>query len=337
MPHPRPMRSTLLVVLLVASALGAAGCFSKNATPNTYTFSASGGKVSPGWAYDGTGLEAGSATLAGNLDNAKNAGGVNVSFDYNGAHYVVQFASFAQSKPFQDGGVRFNFPEHGDSGNGDASLPTVHATAAAWGTATVVKDEFPVPGGKTSDAWNAHLMLLSDSPRNADGKITKADGTSPYDPNAPKDAKVATGKPQAIFYIQSPDGPTAVRSPLNDSKTLTFQGPPSTQTVAIPSEKGAALLVVNFTFTGGNGPLPPVGNATVTLRDANGNATKQQTFAFTPNAPTTGTIQLASNQITGAYNLTVDGTGAFNVKVDTLLTYDDHPFLVVTWDAYTIS
>ena len=164
------------------------------------------------------------------------------------------------------------------------------------------------------------------------GKIVKADGSTPYDPNQPKDAKVATGRPQAIFYVQSPDGATAMRAPLNDSKTLTFQPPGGPQTIDVASEKGAAMLVVNVTFSGAAGPLPAVGNATVTLKDAGGNVTKTQAVSFQPNQPANASIVLMGKDITGAYKLVVDGTGAFSAKVDTLVAYDDHPFLVVTWD-----
>jgi hypothetical protein len=326
-------RSVLLAAALVA--LLAAGC-SKPTTPPAYAFSASGGKVSPGWAYDGTGLVDGGATLAGNLVDASNSGAVNVTFDYLGSHYVVDFSHFAQTKPFQDGGVRFNFDEHGNTGNGDASLPKVHAKAAAWGTATVTKDGLPLRGGANSDTWNAHLMLLGDSPRGPDGKIVKADGTTPYDINSPADAKVTVGKPQAMFYIQSPDGPLAMRSPVNDSKTLSFQGPTSTQTIDIAAEQGAASLTVNITFAGASPAPVGVGNASIQLLDAGGNVTKQASATITPQGAAPVSFQLTSKEITGAYKLAVTGTGAFSVTVDSLIEYDDHPFLVVTWNDYTL-
>src|SRR5882672_248099 len=126
----------LIPVLALVLVLALAGC-AKKAGPSSATFNAAGGKVSDGWAYDGVGLVPG-ASLSGTLSDPDNKGSVNVSFDFQGSHYVVAFDQFAEAKPFQDGGVRFNFDEHGTSGNGDANLPTVHAKAAAWGVAGVL-------------------------------------------------------------------------------------------------------------------------------------------------------------------------------------------------------
>ncbi|MFA5861454.1 MAG: hypothetical protein WDA16_07135 [Candidatus Thermoplasmatota archaeon] len=324
-----------LVLLIAAPAL--AGCFSKPAPATTYSFSAAGGKVSPGWAYDGSGLVPGSAQLAGTLDNTANTGSVNVSFDYAGSKYVVTFDQYKESRPFQDGGVRFEFDEHGSTGNGDGSLPKIHAKLAAWGTAKVTKDDEMLRGGATSDLWNAHLMLMSDAVRGADGKIVKADGTTPYDPLKSDDAKLTTGKTQAMFYIQSPDGPLSMRGPINDSKTLTFQGPQNVQTVDIPAEKGAASVTINVSFEGATPAPIGIGKATVTLKDAGGNTTKTQDVTIAPQQPSLVTFVLEAKDIKGAYKLSIDGTGAFNAKVDTLVQYDDHPFLVITWDEPALS
>src|SRR5205809_1016879 len=115
------MRAAFWIVLVLALA-SVAGCFGKKAGPTEHTFSAASGAVSPGWVYDGIGVVPDGATLSGTLNDADNKGVVNVSFDYLGARYVATFDAFAQTKPFMDGGVRFGFDEHGDSGNGDASL-----------------------------------------------------------------------------------------------------------------------------------------------------------------------------------------------------------------------
>lgn len=329
------MRSPLLF-LAVALAVGIAGC-AKPAPASTHEFSAAGGKVSPGWAYDAAGLVPGAAQLTGTLDDAANKGSVNVSFDYLGSKYVALFDQFKESKPFQDGGVRFEFDEHGNSGNGDANLPKFHAKLAAWGVAKVTKDGEPLKGGATSDVWTAHLMIARDAPRGLDGKIVKADGTTPYDPAKPDDAKLNMGKTQALFFIQSPDGPLSMRGPINDSKTLAFQGPQNVQTIDIPAEKGAASVTINITFQG-TAPAPiGVGKATVTLKDAGGNATKTQDVTIAPNSPSVVTLVLQAKDIKGAYKLSIDGTGAFSAKVDTLVQYDDHPFLVVTWDEPALS
>src|SRR5688500_16839105 len=137
------------ILIVAALTLAAAGCFNKAETPTQRQFSASGGKVSEGWAYDGAGVAAGSATLSGTLNNPDNAGTVNVSFDHHGSKYVVTFDQFSGAEEFKDGGVRFDFDEHGDTQNGDASLPKMHVKAAAWGVAKVTRDG-EVLKGKTS-------------------------------------------------------------------------------------------------------------------------------------------------------------------------------------------
>lgn len=333
------MRLAPLIAVLLALAVGLAGCAKKPA-PTSLAFSASGGKVSDGWARDGVGLVPG-ASLSGTLSDVDNKGNVNVSFDLGGAHYVVAFDQFAEAKPFQNGGVRFGFDEHGDSGNGDAMLPKVHAKAAAWGTAGVLKDGEVLKTSAGATAWTAHLMLLDDSPRGSDDKISNAAGTAPYDPAKPTDARVAKGHPQAIFYFQDPAGANASRPPANDSKTIAIQGPNQTGSVDIPTAKGASSLVVNVTIgsTAPSAPQPVAfGTATITLRDADGNATKTQTIQpITPSAPGTAHFELTAADIKGPFKLVVEGSGAFTAKVDYVIAFADHPFVVVTWDGVTYS
>ena len=334
------MRSSLVLALALAFAVALAGC-AKNAGPSSVTFNASNGKASDGWAYDGVGLVPGAA-LSGTLNDPDNKGSVNVTFDLGGAHYVVTFEQFAESKPFQNGGVRFGFDEHGTSGNGDASLPTVHAKAAAWGIAGVLKDGEVLKTSAGAAAWNAHLMLLDDSPRGSDNKITNAAGTANYDPAKPTDARVAKGDPQAIFYVQDPAGANATRAPVNASKAVSISPSAPSASVDVPTAKGAATLSVNVTITsaGPAGTPAPiaVGNATVTLKDASGNATKSQNImTITPNAPGSAHFDLTANDITGPFKVQIDGNGAFNAQVDYVITFADHPFIVVTWDDVTYS
>jgi hypothetical protein len=148
---------------------------------------------------------------------------------------------------------------------------------------------------------------------------------------------VTMGDPQAFFFVKSPDGETAVRAPLNGTKTLTFTGPEAKQSVDLATEKGAAGLLVNVTILGAAGPAPGLGTAKIVLRDAGGNATKTADLTLTPNNPATASFMLTEKEITGAYKVEITGAGAFNAKVDYLAEFDDHPFLVITWDEYTAS
>lgn len=324
----------LLLVALAAGLL--AGCFGDEPPAAERTVTASGGKVSAGWDYAGAATTPGAATLAGLVNNPDNRGSVNASFDYAGAKWTVVFDQFAGTQDFMDGGVRFDVTEHGDSGVADASIPKLHARVAAWGTALVTKDGKPIAGA-AGDRWAAHLMVSDDTVRGPDNRILNAAGTAPYDPTKPADAKVTTGDAQALLKLVHPDGETAARAPLNASQTLSFAGPPAPQTVDIPAEAGAASMTVNVTITGPQPAPVGVGQAQIRLLDAGGNVTKSQEMTLAPNQPTTASFALAAAEITGPFKLEITGTGAFTATVDYAVTFDDHPFLVLTWDEVTVS
>lgn len=322
------MRAPLLVILVVA----AAGCFSDEAPPSTRSATASGGKVSEGWDYAGAATTPGGATLTATFNDPEDTGNATVAFDFHGASWTVTFDQVAGPQPFMDGGVEFDLTEHGDSGTADASIPRIMARVAAWGTALVTKNGAPVTGA-AGGRWSAHLMLSDDSVRGADNKISNAAGGA-YDPAKAGDARVVMGDPQALLKIVHPDGESATRAPLAASATLAFAGPETTQTVDVPSEAGAALLVVNVTVSGPQGAPVGAGQAVVTLRDAGGNATDSVTLLVAPNQPSTAGFEVGSDEITGPMTVEVVGTGAFTAVVDHVVTFDDHPFLTITWDEY---
>lgn len=322
--------------LLAALAAGLlAGCFGDEPPAAERTVAASGGKVSEGWDYAGAATTPGAATLSGFANNPDNRGSFNASFDFHGAKWTVVFDQFAGAQDFMDGGVRFDVTEHGDSGVADASIPKINARVAAWGTAVVAKDGAPVVG-RAGDRWSAHLMVSDDTVRGPDNRIVNAAGSAPYDPASPADARVTPGDPQALLKLVHPDGETSARAPLNASTTLSFAGPPAPQSVDIPSEAGAAGLVVNVTVAGPQSTPVGVGQATIRLLDAGGNETKSQQMTLAPNQPTTATFELAAAEITGPFKLEITGTGAFTATVDYAVTFDDHPFIVLTWDDVTV-
>lgn len=324
------MRPVLAVVL----ALAIAGCFGDDPAPAERSLSASGGVVSAGWAYDGAGVIGRDATLSGVTNDPENVGAVNASFALGGSTWTVVFDQFGGSQEFMDGGVEFDLTEHGDSGVADASIPKIRARIAAWGTATVLKDGVPVAGAK-GDRWAAHLMVSEDTVRGADGRILNAAGNAPYDPAKPADARVVTDDSQALLKLVHPGGEGAARATVNASTSLAFAGPESTQTVDIPSEAGALSLVVNVTVSGPQSAPLGVGQATLTLKDAGGNATKTTQLTLAPNQPATASFALAGAEVTGPFTLEVKGVGAFTASVDYVVTFDDHPFIVVTWNDVT--
>lgn len=324
----------LLVVVLAAGLL--AGCFGDEAPPAERSFTASNGVATAGWAYDGTGVLTRDGTLSGTANNPDNRALVNASFTLDGRPWTVVFDQVAGTQDFMDGGVAFDLTEHGDSGVADASIPRIRARVAAWGTAQVLQEGKPVVG-KQGDRWAAHLMVSQDTVRGEDGRILNAAGSAPYNPASPGDARVVADDPQAFLKLVHPDGETAARAPLNASQTLSFAGPATTQNVDVPSEAGAASLVVNVTVSGPQSAPVGVGQAVIRLLDAAGNETKTQTMTVAPNQPATASFALAAAEITGPFKLEVTGTGAFIANVDYVVAYADHPFIVLTWNDVTVS
>lgn len=320
--------------LALAFALAlAAGCFGGAGVPNEVRFQAFDGKVSPGWAYDGVDLTAGQASMDGRLDNAANTGLVNVTFTYHASPYVVTFDTFAQAadKPYQDGGIAMDLDEHGSTGIGDTLIPKFHAKAVAWGTAKIVRDGVPV-----ATPWTAHLMLSEDTIRTPDGKISNAAG-APYDPAKPDDAKVIPGDPQALFFIRHPDGANATKPPATASDTLSCTAQ-CTVSTDVPVDPDAEVATLNITIDPVQGPLA-AGQGEIHILDANGTDIIPATpFQVTPaNAPLLTTIELGSDLLAGPITVQITGTGAFTARVDSIVTYDLHPFIVVTWDEIAYS
>lgn len=325
-----------LLAPLVALTL-LAGCFGAEVVPTERSATAMDGKASPGWAYDGAGVTGAGATLSATLDNAANTGVVHVEFDYHGARYVVHFAEFkqAEGKAFMDGGVAFDLVEHGDSGTADASIPKITARIAAWGVATVTRDGEALVGA-AGPLWSAHLMVSDDTVRSADGKITKADGAAPYAPDAAGDAKVVAGDAQALFWIKHPDGETAARAPVVGSGTISCSAG-ECGTLDVPTENGTESLVVRANFTGPAGSPLAFAQARVSLLDAEGNEVVGQDVVSTPAEPAQVVFELGGEEIPGPLTLRVAGPGAYAVEASYEIAYDDHPFIVLTWDDVVVA
>jgi len=328
----QPRALTLLALLALAPL---AGCFGGDDVPAQRTFSASNGRSSDGWAYDGAGVAAAGATLSGTLDNAANTGLVEASFQHAGSTWVVTFDTFAEApdRAFMDGGIAFALDEHGDTGVADASIPRIHAIAAGWGTARVMRDGALA----TPEPWNAHLMISADTVRGTDGKIAKADGTTPYDPATPADARRVEGDAQALMFLKHPQGETFARAPVMTSEPLTCAGPECVQTSAVPVDTGASSIAINVTI-GPQSTLPAgLGQGTVRVLDANGTELATQAFQATPQGPGLVTFDIDPAAAVGPLTVEVAGGGAYTATVESVVTYDDVPFIVLTWDEVTIA
>lgn len=329
----QPGRALLLTLLLAAVPL--AGCFGSEAEVVERTFTATGGKASEGWAYDGVGLVDAAATLDGRVNNAENSGLVTVSFQLAGSDWAVTFDQFAGApdKPFMDGGIAFDLAEHGDTGIADTSIPQILALVAAWGKATVTRDGEPVLGKDGNPLWSAHLMVSDTTVRGSDGKIAKADGASPYDPASPADARRIEGQRQVLFWIKSPDGEAAKAEDEPVTGSATFLGPETTQTIDVPTTKGGRVTL-NLTATGNGNPLA-LGQVSFRLVDENGTEVAPAVGgSVTPSAPFSGVLE--ADNVPGPLKLEITGQGAFTARVDGVAKSSDVPFVVLTWNEVTL-
>lgn len=321
----------VLLVLALAATVPLAGCFGAEEVVNERKVTASGGKVSPGWAYDGAGVEAASASLSANFLNDQNTGEAIVTFSYAGSAWEVIFNQFAGSKDFMDGGVAFDLTEHGDTGVADTSIPKILALVAAWGTASVSRDGVPLVGAAGAE-WAAHLMVSDTTVRGADGKILKSDGATPYDPASAGDATRVEGDRQAFLKLVHPDGESAARGSTAFDQSVEFAGAESTQTVAIPTELGAADMTILVNGTAGANPLAAGEFSARVIDEAGTELAAMQEAQVLPNAEPSLTFTVPGALIMGPVVVEITGAGAFTAVVTTTVAYDDHPLLVLTWD-----
>lgn len=178
-------------------------------------------------------------------------------------------------------------------------------------------------------------MLSDTTVRASDGRILNAAGSAPYAPSAPGDAQRVEGDPQAFLVLKSPDGEDAVRQPVAQTSPLVCTGPDCQQSVEVPVEQGAARLDVVVNFTGANGAPAPLGQVTVNLVDPAGTVVDSGNVQATPNAP--GSVALGVDEpVPGTWLVQVNGAGVYTASVDSVAAYDDHPFIVLTWDDVTL-
>ncbi len=108
--------------------------------------------------YAGKHLNPVQGTIEIDVNERANTGRVTAEFVEGGNRYRIVFDRFAESKPFQDGGIATRVYEHGDSGNGDPLYPKTWLYLAGWGTATVFKNDQV----RYKD-YSAHFMVMERS------------------------------------------------------------------------------------------------------------------------------------------------------------------------------
>lgn len=326
----------------VVTALVLAGC----ASPPPTAFKAHG--ASPvmfmGYDYAGASAVPGQGAADVSVDFAKDTGTASFTFTGpGGAAFSAQFTRFMESpgKAFQQGGVRDDFPEHGNTGNGDAMLPTIHALSAGWGVGTVTLNGQPLTDPTTGQPQFAlHYMVTDTGPRDpATHKVTKADGSTPYDPASPTDAKVTQAK-EIMLNIQSMG---AAPPPTNAtfSVTGTIAQPMTDETKpAFTIDGPGATVNITYALQGPAPGAPPVGQATFELKADNKtvDTCAVQLPPADPTAPASGCTHTLASAPAGAYtvHVTGDGVGTPYTVSGTVTTPVEPTFLHVVYGDVTI-
>lgn len=324
------LRSLALGVLLATTAL--AGCIGGDDLPTAYTVDASGGTVSDGWAYDGQGLVTGTAAIEGSVDVEEDTGTLNVTFEAWNSTWTATLDSYSGTEPYKEGGIAQELVAHGDTGTASTAMPRVELELATWGTGEVLRDGEPYSIGEgSSGAWTTHLMLSKDTIRGPDGQIAKENGTGPYDPSTPTNARVIEDDPQGILELIAPSGQDADRAPENVTETASFQGPENAQSYELPTSAYSNARVGVSTSGAENLQL---GDIQVAILDENGTELAQDSSQVQPNEPYNQTFELSG--LAGPTTVDIRGNGTYDVELNAEITYDDHAFIVVTWDDYSL-
>ncbi len=321
-------KQVALWVTLVLGAVVVAGCLGGDEQAPVRSFEASSGQVSDGYAYDGQGLEAGAAQLTGWVDHEENTGNVTASFEFAGSQWNVYHDAFSGAEDWKEGGVAFGLVEHGDTGTSTTIIPRIDGDVVTYGTATVHRDGQGVGDGR----WDAHLMLSSTTVRGEDGMITKEDGSTPYDPATPEDARVLEDDPQALLQLTAPHGADSARPAEFTNGTVQVTGADSSETVELGGGPRGSITV-NVTTTGGDVPLQ-AGDLQVRLLDEDGNALDEDSGDVLGEESFETT--LSASGLNSTVTLEVTGNGVYDVEFESQVVFDDHPFIIVTWDDYTL-
>ncbi len=326
-----PLRAIVIAAILATTAL--AGCFGGDELPTAYDASASGGAASDGLAYDGASLQEASATLEGSVDVSEDTGTLNISFEAWNSTWTVRHGAFSGQEEYKDGGIAQQLTVHGDTGAASPALPEMQLDLATWGSAEVLRDGAPYAiTGDASEAWEAHLMLSKDTVRGPDGMITTEDESAPYDPANPTDARVIEDDPQAILELFAPAGEDAARQPATVEETFTFSPGTSPEAdMELPTDAHARATVT--VATNGTSGLQ-AGDIQVRIVDENGTVLEEDAAEITPSSPYEGTFEITG--VEGPTTLQIRGNGTYEATVTGQVVYDDHAFIVITWDDYEL-
>lgn len=301
---PMPLRARARLAFVVAVAFLVAGCLAVS-PQSRFRASGSQATVFQGYDYGGQTAMAAEGSIAIDVDDETNKGTAAAELRVEGRATRIAFTTFAASRPFHDGGVRDDFPEHGATGNGDALLPELHALSAGWGTGTVTIDGAPFHDPMTgSDLFTLHYMVTDTAVRNPQtGRVTKADGEAAYDPQTPSDAARLPGVMQILLNVQGAPAPRDHASTESDTVT----GQDYSRTIPVSVEAAAGTLSVTVSVSNPSLPVPG-GDLTFVLRDPTGQDVSRAVLGPAANSPPV-TLEAGPPLIIGDYTLEVTGIG----------------------------
>ncbi|HVL86585.1 MAG TPA: hypothetical protein VM681_01055 [Candidatus Thermoplasmatota archaeon] len=327
-------------LLLAAAALAAAGCAAPPSASGVFRASGTDPVVFLGYDYEGATATASFGNVTLEVDAERDVGAfvaefalalpgeldfrVDVGAPGSPSESVgraaaaglarVAFLEFVEDKPFQNGGIRHGFPEHGATGNGDTLLPQIHALSAGWGRGTLTLDGAPFPDPATGgNVFLLHYMVTDTGPRDpVTNKVTKSDGRTPYDPATPSDGRASHGN-QILLNVEG--------APMPDDRLLEYRwgGGAASQfdhneSVVLDAPARLALQVASR-------PAGPAGVASGTFEilDAEGRLLARVSFGPTE----TGVRQTFVSVPPGAYAVRAHGQTA-NAHFEGRLLVD-HP------------
>lgn len=194
-----------LLVPLVASFVFA-GCIGSGQIPDQIVAEASEAYTIPdNWAYSGNGVRSIDGSISIDVTDSTDSGTVTATVDTGDTTYEITLQEFQGNKSHQDGGINHGFLEHGDTGNGDANIPTSFALSAGWGIGEVTRDGEAFADPLTGEnAFSVHYMLFQGGVRDdEDHAIYKSDRNGFYTPSEPGDAHVDPEDHEVHLLVKS--------------------------------------------------------------------------------------------------------------------------------------
>lgn len=313
------------VLLLLVVSIGLAGCLAEHVgLGSTPGIGAVGEEplFVVGWAQDGTHLRqaSGDGGLAVVPGNGTGSFGGEVRVD--GASYAFGFEGFhgAPDQPSREDGIRAEFPEHGDTGNGHPEIPRLHAVAAGWGKVQMVVDgetiRDPLTGNRT---LAGHFMLTDTGIRDDDTRRILTEDGDVYGPSEAGSGRSVEGDRE--LHVVAGSQAQAPHEPLENASEgeLTPTEPHAVVPVRVAAPNAAMTVNVSVDAAAGPGSTVPA-RVNATLHAPAGNVPRQAQLGGTNQ---TRNVSWTLDPVTrpGNYQVRLEGDGSARWNVTTTLDY----------------